>query len=301
MTPKRKRGTPTTNGPDSDEQVAGFVQDLGVPGIFDVHVHFLPESMQAAVWRHFDSLPQPWGIRYRSDEPQRLRILAELGVTRFSALAYAHKPAMAAWLNDYTLGLAARQPQVIPCFTFYPEDGAENYVDDALKRGGRLAKIHLQVGKFDPMDRQLEETWGQLERLHVPVVIHAGAVPDGSGGEEWCGMDPVRRLLTRWPGLVLILAHLGAPDIADAIALAREFAQLRLDTAMVLVDGGGYRYGEPLLSFLAEAEDRILFGSDFPSFPHDYAAQVRGLVNTGLGDDWLRAVLWGNASRLFDR
>jgi predicted TIM-barrel fold metal-dependent hydrolase len=114
-------------------------------------------------------------------------------------------------------------------------------------------------------------------------------------------MDPVRKLLTQWPRLLLILAHLGAPDITDAIALAREFGQLRLDTAMVLVDGDGYSYGEPLLSFLAEAEDRILFGSDFPSFPHDYAAQVRGLVNSGLGDGWLRAVLWSNAARLFER
>jgi predicted TIM-barrel fold metal-dependent hydrolase len=48
-----------------------------------------------------------------------------------------------------------------------------------------------------------------------------------------------------------------------------------------------------------EFGDRILFGSDFPTIPSALADQVAALVGFGLGDDWLRAVLWENAAALF--
>jgi len=290
-----------SGGPKSDAEVGEFARSLGIPGIFDIHVHFMPEPVQEAVWRHFDSLPRPWGIRYRSNEGERLRTLAGLGVTRHTALAYAHKPGMAAWLNDYTLDLGACHSQVVPCFTFYPEPEAEDYVKDALRRDGRLAKIHLQVGKFSPSEPQLDGVWEELARMGIPVVIHAGAVKDGSGGEEWCGMEPVRRLLRQHPDLIVILAHLGAPDYEDAVALAQEFPELLFDSAMVLVEGERFRYPRVLLEFVRSSPHRILFGSDFPSFPHQYAAQVQGVTRHADGPEWLRHVLWENATSLLNR
>jgi uncharacterized protein len=50
---------------------------------------------------------------------------------------------------------------------------------------------------------------------------------------------------------------------------------------------------------LAALGDRVVFGSDFPTIPHAFAAQVSGLASLGLGDDWLRGVLWHNGVRLF--
>ncbi|MFN2464693.1 MAG: amidohydrolase family protein [Candidatus Dormibacteria bacterium] len=283
--------------PRVDSDVSSWVTRLGIPGIFDIHVHFMPDAAQRAVWRHFDALGG-WEIRYRTDEATRLTTLQELGVLRHTALAYAHKPDMAAWLNEYTLGLAERDNRTISTFTFYPEPSAGDYVRVALEQGGRVAKVHLQVGKFDPADPLLVSVWDRLESAGTVVVIHAGAVADGSGGEAWCGMAPVRRLLLARPGLKLVLAHLGAPDYADAVALAEEFPQLLMDTAMVLVEGTGFSYPPDLMAWLQASPRRILFGSDFPSFPHDYAAQLRGLAATGFGEAWLRRVLWHNAAEL---
>ena len=44
---------------------------------------------------------------------------------------------------------------------------------------------------------------------------------------------------------------------------------------------------------------KVLLGSDFPNIPYPYAEQLAGLARLGLGDDWLRAVCWENAARLF--
>ena len=44
---------------------------------------------------------------------------------------------------------------------------------------------------------------------------------------------------------------------------------------------------------------QILFGSDFPNIPYPYRHAVESIVGLGLGDDWCRKVLSGNAQKLF--
>jgi uncharacterized protein len=290
----------TAAAPRDDADVARFLAELGLPGLVDVHVHFMPEPAQQAVWAAFDRLDDPpWPITYRTDERTRLDTLAALGVVAHTALAYAHRPGMAAWLNQHTLGLAAREPRVVPTFTFHPEDGVDEYVDAALDAGGRCAKVHLQVGKFDTTDPRLDAVWARLESAGTAVVLHAAAVYGGAGGEEWCGIRAVDRLLTAHPGLRLVIAHFGAPDVLDFLALCEATPTVALDTAMVFTDPPYVgEVGWDLLPRIAALADRIAFGSDFPTIPHRYAAQVRGVAHLGLGDDWLRAVLWDTPRRL---
>jgi len=50
-----------------------------------------------------------------------------------------------------------------------------------------------------------------------------------------------------------------------------------------------------------EAEvERTLFGSDLPSVAWPFAGQLDGLaaLRLGLGDEWLRSVLWRDGARL---
>lgn len=283
-----------------DDDVLPFVLGLGIPGIVDVHVHFMPDSVQRKVWAAFDRLRDPpWPIAYRTPAEDRLATLRSVGVVAHTALAYAHRPGMAAWLNEHTLALAAEHAQVLPTFTFYPEASVDDDVDTALASGGLCAKVHLQVGKFDANDARLDAAWARLERERVPIVLHAAAVADGSGGQEWCGVGPVARLLERYPDLRLVVAHLVAPDIEDFLTLAETSPTVHFDTAMVATDPSYLAdLPAPLAGRLEALGDRVLFGSDFPTIPHAYAAQVRGLAKLGFGDDWLRAALWHTPRRL---
>ncbi|HEY4849877.1 MAG TPA: amidohydrolase family protein [Streptosporangiaceae bacterium] len=284
----------------TDDEIPGFLEALGVPGIVDAHVHFLPDGVQEAVWRWFDRLSPPWPVTYRSPAPVRLATLARLGVRHHTALAYPHRPGMLRFLNDHTLGLAAAEQAVIPTFTIYPEPGVGSETARCLQAGGRCVKVHLQVGGFDATDPRLDEAWGLLEEAGTPVVLHAAAVADGSGNEQWCGPGPVRRLLVRFPRLRLVIAHLGAPDHDAFVALAETHSGVWLDTAMVFTDPP-YLGPSPLhlVERVAGLGDRIVFGSDFPTIPHAFAAQVSGLAALGLGETWLRQVLWDNGMRLF--
>ena len=49
---------------------------------------------------------------------------------------------------------------------------------------------------------------------------------------------------------------------------------------------------------LAGLRDKVVLGSDFPNIPYPYAHQIQALDRLGLGEDWLRAVLWENGNRL---
>ena len=45
-------------------------------------------------------------------------------------------------------------------------------------------------------------------------------------------------------------------------------------------------------------DGRVLLGTGFPNLPHPYAKQLAALAELDLGDEWLRAVCWANATNL---
>lgn len=282
--------------------VRAFWEGLGLPGLFDVHVHFLPPPIQKAVWAVFDSagpkIGRDWPIRYRTSHEDRVALLREMGVRRFSTLPYAHKPGVAAYLNEWSRDFAAQVPEVLRSATFYPEDGVAAYVEEQVRDGVEVFKLHLQVGEFFLDDPLLDGVWGLLEDAGVPVVTHAGSGPVGN---EYTGPDSVERVLARHPRLPLVVAHMGAPEVERFLVLAETHEHVRLDTTMVFTDFFGVAYPPALLPRLAELRDKVLLGTDFPTIPYPYAHQLEGLARLDLGDDWLRAVCWENGVRLFER
>ena len=276
---------------------------LGIPGLFDVHTHFLPPRVMAKVRAQFDAagplIGRPWPLHYRDTDEVLVATLRDLGVRHFTALAYAHRPDMAEFLNDWTHDFAARTPGCLPSATFYPEPGVAAYVARRIESGARVFKLHVQVGAIDVTDPLLDEAWGVIADAGTPVVLHAGSGPVAT---ELTGPGPVEALLRRHPRLPLVIAHLGAPEYAEFVALAEDYAEVRLDTTMAFTDFfsemGGV-FPPALLPRLADLREKVLLGSDFPNIPYPYAHQLEALERLGLGDDWLRAVCWENGARLF--
>jgi hypothetical protein len=287
-----------------DSEVPAFWRALDLPGLADVHTHFLPERMLRRVWAHFDEggplIGREWPIRYKWSEDERTGHLAALGVRMFSALAYAHRPGMAADLNDWTLGFAAATPGCLPSATFFPEPGVKEYVRGALDRGARVFKVHLQVGGYDPRDGLLDPVWGLLAEAGTPVVVHAGSGPVAYG---FTGPGPIGDVLARHPRLCALMAHMGAPEYDGFLALTERYERVGLDTTMAFTDFFEVMapYPRSLSARLTELglAGKVLLGSDFPNIPYPYAHQLEALARLDLGDDWLRAVCWHNAAGLF--
>ncbi|WP_435057418.1 amidohydrolase family protein [Streptomyces sp. bgisy060] len=292
----------TGGGGRPDEDGAGLVRRLGLPGLVDVHTHFMPQNVLDKVWAYFDAVGPltgtEWPITYREEEDRRLALLRGFGVVAFTAMLYPHKPGMAAWLNSWAADFAARTPDCLHTATFFPEEGVDAYVRQALDAGARVFKVHLQVGGFDPSDSMLDAVWGTLADSRTPVVIHCGS---GPAPGSFTGPAPTGRLLARHPRLRLIIAHMGMPEYGDFFDLAERYEGVHLDTTMAFTD-----FSERLAPFPQEERkrllalgDRILLGSDFPNIPYPYAHQLHALERLGLGEDWLRKVLHENGAAMF--
>ena len=285
----------------SDADVPALWQGLGLPGLIDLHVHFMPKNVMDKVWAYFDAVGPltgvEWPIAYRTDEQDRLARLRAMGVLAFPSLVYPHRPDMAAWLNGWATDFAARHADVLHTATFYPEPSAPAYVEQALAAGARVFKVHLQVGAYDPREPVLDPVWGALADADVAVVVHCGSGPTPG---PFTGPGPIGEVLARHPRLRAVVAHMGMPEYGEFLALARRYEHVHLDTTMAFTDfiERAVPFPVALRPALLELQDRIVLGTDFPNIPHGYSHQLDSLVRLDLGDDWLRRVMYGNAARI---
>ena len=285
-----------------DEAVPAWWDRLGLPGLFDVHVHFLPPPVMAKVRAQFDSagplIGREWPLLYRGNDEERIEQLRALGVRRFSALPYAHRPGIAEYLNGWAAELAAAVPECLRSATFFPEPGAAEYVAELIAAGTEVFKIHVQVGDFDLGDPLLDKSWGLVAEAGTPVVIHASSGPVAN---RHTGPRPLRALLERHPTLTAVVAHTGAPEYVDFLTIAEDYPRVHLDTTMAFTDFFEEMAPFPpdLLPRLRDLGDKVLLGSDFPNIPYPYAHQLEALERLDLGEEWLRRVCWENARALF--
>lgn len=289
--------------PDEAKDVRAVWRSFGLPGIIDVHTHFMPQAVIDKVWAYFDGvLPSTgidWSITYRSDESTRVRTLDDFGVQKFTSMIYPHKPEMAEWLNSWAHDFAVRTPQCLSTATFFPEASAPRYVGESIDRGVRIFKSHIQVGDYDPNSAILDQVWGQIEDAGLPVVIHCGS---GPAPGRYTGPARIESLLARFPDLALVIAHMGMPEYSEFLRIAERYPKTRFDTTMSFTDFTNRlaRFPDDERDTLIALEDRILFGSDFPNIPYKYADALRAIVDLDLGAAWCRKVLYENALELFE-
>ena len=287
---------------DEQARVADFRRRAGLPHLIDVHTHFMPDRLLAAVWAYFDAggplLGQPWPIRYREEEQRRLQTLRGFGVRAFTSMLYPHKPGMARSLNDWAAGFAARTPDCLHTATFFAEPSAAADVRHAVGQGARVFKCHLQVGNYDPNDPLLDGVWGLLAEAGIPVVTHCGSGPVPG---RYTGPAPIAALLARHPALRLVVAHLGMPEYSQFLDLTERHAGVMLDTTLAFTDftENAAPFPRAELPRLAALGDRVLLGTDFPNIPHAYPDALEALERVGLSTQWLRAVCHDNAAGLF--
>ena len=129
------------------------------------------------------------------------------------------------------------------------------------------------------------------------MVLHAGSAPLAGA---YTGPKSVASVLERYPDLVLVIAHLGMSEYHAFADLVERFPRIHLDTTMAGTDFSNRFAPLPAayLDRLGGLADRIVLGSDFPNIPYPYAHQIAALHRFGLGDDWMRKVLWHNGARL---
>lgn len=263
--------------------------------LIDAHAHVFPQNVMDKIWAYFDR--HHWPIHYRLPEAERAAFL-EARVRRHTTLCYAHRPGMAAWLNDYVLGYARAHLQAVPTGTFHPEDpDVLGYVRSGIERGLRGFKLHAEVQRFDPADPRLQPVYALLTEAGCPLHFHTAGVPLAG---PFTGPAPFARLLALAPRLPIIVCHVGGHEHEEYFRFLQAGHPLYFDLAMVGVDYPGFgAMAAPLVDNLRRHPDRFLFGSDFPNIPYPWEHQVEVIQALHLGAAAEALIFAANFRRLY--
>lgn len=255
----------------------------------DAHVHAFPDRLALAVRsRLSERAPLP-GSPLLADVAAAV---LEQGFDGAWILPYAHRPGVAASVNEWMSSAAAEFPWLTPGATIHPGDeDLPQLVERALVelRLG-VVKLHCSVGQFSPADRRLEPLWAVAASVGVPVVVHAGQLTPGETSPE--EIDELSGVLRVHPSLRLVIAHCGFPATDRAVELMARHDNLFADLTPVW-DRPVEIDADDLIRF----SGRFLFGSDSPNNPALAGEQASRFEEMGLPDA-ARDLLLGGAAAL---
>ena len=261
--------------------------------VVDTHVHLLPGRLGEKVRQFFAPIKDE--LVYPADHVGVLTQLAAEGVDEIWNLPYAHKPGVAAWLNEQTALIAGEDtgPNVVTGATVHPGDqDPVTIVRHAVEvLGARVLKLHCSVGTFHADDARLDQMWFYAAAIRLPVVVHVGH--DSNGRTTHDELDSVHAVADRHPDARVVVAHCGLPAESSTLDLIERHANVYADLTPVT-------RVIPVVppERLAGLAGRLLFGSDAPNTAitaADGLARLRSLTHAG---DTLDLVCHRNADRL---
>jgi predicted TIM-barrel fold metal-dependent hydrolase len=269
-----------------------------VPGFrsFDIHVHLHPPGLARAIERFFAA--EGWTAGHSFEPAAVADTLRARGVDRFCFFSYAHKPGMARDINRWVATTAAALPGTVGLGTLHPADTEL----DAIAReatevlGLRGFKFHHSVQRFSVDDARLYPVYERAEAQGHVFVLHAGTMPYR---DTFTGVEPFARVMAHFPRLRVCVAHMGAFQSPEFLALLARYPHLYVDTTMAMTPlATRYVGADPAAvsdTELVRHQDRILFGSDFPLIPYDYDEERRWAWQRPIDDDVRRKIFQRNA------
>ena len=242
--------------------------------IFDAHVHLGHDiDGMTGVYEDLDRINERYGI-------SRCFMFCMDEVDRHPAFRAA---------NDRTLAYAERSGGwLIP---FVRLDLSEEPIDEAtrcLDLGARGIKLHPRAQRFLLNDERLAPVFELAADRGVPILIHGGR-----------GLPPIadhlHRLVERYPGSQLIIAHAG---IADLGSLAGYFAGM----AGVFFDTSVWSAIDLLSLYHLVSPEQVVYASDYPygQQPSSLLIALRTALTAGYDERQIREMLAGNANRIAD-
>ncbi len=275
----------------------------------DFHTHFFPENFQRAIYDWFETYG--WGIHHRFTFEESISYLKSSGYEKWVVAVYAHKKGVADFLNRWVGEAGKKYGEIIPFGTVHPEDeDPEKVVERAFKDYGvKGIKFHTHVAGFPPEDERLFPAYEKILKYNGLLLLHASHHPTDAGllknydPGKLSGAEHVEPLLIKFPGLKIIVAHLGMGEYDRFASLMDLYPDLYLDTTMVhCMDRVKIKHPEtpppPPDSFMEKYADRILLGSDFPFIPYPVEEQIRCIEKLNISDEAKEKILYRNGRRM---
>jgi predicted TIM-barrel fold metal-dependent hydrolase len=183
-------------------------------------------------------------------------------------------------VNDATAEFVADDPvHRIGFLSVRPDDSdplaeIDRCVAELGLRGIKLAPNYQH---FDPLGDAALRVYDYAEAHRLPIIFHQGTSPLRSAPLRYTHPLAMDEVAIRFPGLRVVMAHLGHPWQADTIAVIRKHPHVYADVSAGFVRPWSF-YNAMRLATEWGVLDKLLFGSDYPIFtPAEVAAGLRSV------------------------
>jgi predicted TIM-barrel fold metal-dependent hydrolase len=259
--------------------------------IVDVHTHFLDAEKHLAPIVYED-------LCRGGFDPKTWQFSAEqhLEATRAAdvAVVFGLRAAATGWQvpNDAVAEQVARAPDRLVFFASV-DPGEPGFLDELRRchqdlgcQGVKLSPIYQGV---HPLDKRYCEIYRYCQAHGLPVMTHMATTFSSGTPLDYARPAHMDQVSVDFPDLKIVLAHMGHPWEGEAIAVIRKQPNVYADLSALYYRPWQF-YNTMQLLVEYHAEQKVLFGSDFPAATTaDSLVGVRN-VNRVLGQSGLPAI-----------
>lgn len=151
-----------------------------------------------------------------------------------------------------------------------PEDLKDHVIEMIEDYGAKGIKIHPAAQQFFLHDIRLHPVWQSCVDKNIPILTHSGP---NHGKDQFAEPRSFPKVLSLFPGLRLLVAHLGGATWRQTRQLAKDYPDIYFDCSEIIHWTGSPN--APTVLELAElildvGPDRVMMGSDFPWYDVDH-------------------------------
>jgi uncharacterized protein len=255
--------------------------------IIDFHAHIFPEKVAKkateAIGRYYD-------IKMTGNGTASGLILEgkKIGVKKYIVHSTATIPAQVEVINDFIGQICVQYPSFVGFGTLHP--GFKNHdaeMDRIISAGMKGIKLHPEFQHYS-IDDDLMMAVYKAVAGRLPILMHVGDEKKDSSSPA-----RLRRILDRFPDLVVIAAHLGGYRVWQESRNLLVGTKVFFDTSSTLAF---LKPDEACDIIRSHGADRVLFGTDYPMWTHQ--DELSRFMQLPLSDDEREKILWKNAAKL---
>jgi uncharacterized protein len=203
--------------------------------------------------------------------------------------------------NRWLVAAVAEVPQITPFVgvdpsALTPQENVE-HLREMADRGAKGIKLHPVVQRFEPNDLRMHPVYEACREMGLTVLSHTGSAKGGATYADPNGFAPVAEA---FPGLIVLLAHLGGGRWRQTAALAEAFPGLVFDLCEIIAWTGAPNAPTPeeLSALIRQVgAERVMLGTDFPWYDLD-RTEEQVMALPGLGAEEKEGILGANAVRV---
>lgn len=179
-------------------------------------------------------------------------------------------------IHDYV----AKHPEKLigfACLDPHEPDYLEEMRHCFLKQsflGLKLAPIYQN---YHPMDERMQPVYAFCEKQGIPVLIHQGTTFPRRAPLKYALPIQIEDVALQYPGLKIVIAHMGHPWVADTVVLIRKQPNVFADISALYYRPWQF-YNALMLAQEYGVGHKLLLGSDYPfTTPGDTADALRNI------------------------